>query len=229
MKSERFVGDNPFVAGWGNRDPFGNPATVLQQLQIPILEDSKCTDFYERFLNCSKKQFSEAVICAGILEGGRSDCQGDSGGPLMLPKFEKGGKFAYFQIGIVSAGIGCALKNTPSIETRVTHFADWIKKTINKVNSDEDDDFDDSDDDEDDEDDDGNGENDDDNDNDNEDSDDNDNDDAEKDHDDEDDNDNDDEDEDSDESDSSYYYATYNGAYDNYHSSSNVAYSDNYD
>lgn len=131
LKSEHFVGKNPFVAGWGNQDRYGSPATVLQQLQIPILDNSNCSDFYGKYLNGTKEQFDESVICAGILEGGHSDCQGDSGGPLMLPVFDNG-QFPFYQIGIVSAGAGCALKNTPSIETRVTNYADWIKTAVNK-------------------------------------------------------------------------------------------------
>lgn len=74
-------------------------------------------------------QFSSTVLCAGHLAGGKDSCQGDSGGPLMLPVHE-GGEFPFYQIGVVSYGIGCANRGLPGVYANVPYFADWIKSKI---------------------------------------------------------------------------------------------------
>lgn len=76
----------PFVAGWGRTVEGGQPANILQELQLPILPNTECADRYKAIGKLiSPKQFDKAVICAGYLEGGKDSCQGDSGGPLMSP------------------------------------------------------------------------------------------------------------------------------------------------
>jgi secreted trypsin-like serine protease len=58
---------------------------------------------------------------------------GDSGGPLMFPIQDSEGEFNYFQIGIVSFGIGCARSEIPGVYTSVQKFADWIKETVDST------------------------------------------------------------------------------------------------
>ena len=53
--------------------------------------------------------------------------QGDSGGPMMLRDSETN---RYSVVGVVSAGIGCALRDLPGIYTRVNAYVPWIHKYI---------------------------------------------------------------------------------------------------
>ena len=53
--------------------------------------------------------------------------QGDGGGPLVC---EKGG--FWYQVGIVSFGIGCGRKNIPGVYTRVSAFETWIVQSISR-------------------------------------------------------------------------------------------------
>ena len=51
--------------------------------------------------------------------------QGDGGGPLVC---EKDGQ--WFQVGVVSFGIGCGRTNLPGVYTRLSAFDAWIHDTI---------------------------------------------------------------------------------------------------
>lgn len=54
---------------------------------------------------------------------------GDSGSGLMLPvKVDE--MFPFYQIGIVSYGIGCGRANIATAYTNVGHFVDWIQAKL---------------------------------------------------------------------------------------------------
>lgn len=73
-----------FVAGWGRLQEGGKSSNVLQQLQVPVLANDECKEQYKNQGKLiSEAQFSDVVLCAGFLNGGKDSCQGDSGGPLM--------------------------------------------------------------------------------------------------------------------------------------------------
>ncbi|XP_052865804.1 venom serine protease Bi-VSP-like isoform X1 [Anopheles cruzii] len=130
IRSRDFTGYTPFVAGWGRTQEGGKSATVLQELQIPIITNDECRTLYTKIGKVfSPKQFDNAVMCAGRIEGGQDSCQGDSGGPLMLPQ-RTGTEFYYYQVGIVSYGIGCARAQVPGVYTRVATFVDWIQQKV---------------------------------------------------------------------------------------------------
>nr|XP_044250422.1 venom serine protease Bi-VSP-like [Drosophila takahashii] len=129
LRQKSYLGFNPFVAGWGKTMERGKSATLLNELQIPVIENSVCRQSYAKHNYFSKipdEQFDSAVLCAGDLSGGKDTCQGDSGGPLMMPEsFE--GTFRYHLIGVVSYGIsGCGRPNVPSVLTSTQYFMDWI-------------------------------------------------------------------------------------------------------
>ncbi|ENN78547.1 hypothetical protein YQE_04986, partial [Dendroctonus ponderosae] len=89
-------------------------SNVLNQVNVPILENERCKSFYEDIINNSH------ICTSGVeLKGG---CNGDSGGPLVVDGH---------QVGIVSFGSNRCTKGYPTVFTRVTEFADWISKNSN--------------------------------------------------------------------------------------------------
>lgn len=108
IRSRSWTDYQPFVAGWGRLQEGGKSSNVLQLLQVPVLPNEECKEQYKKQGKLiSENQFSDLILCAGFLEGGKDSCQGDSGGPLMQPVFNPSTKIhQYYQIGVVSYGIG---------------------------------------------------------------------------------------------------------------------------
>jgi len=65
----------------------------------------------------------DTSMCAGA--EGRDACDGDGGGPMVC---EASGQ--WYQVGIVSFGIGCGRKGVPGVYTKVTAFQPWLERTI---------------------------------------------------------------------------------------------------
>eukprot|EP00063_Salmo_salar_P072941 XP_014047776.1 PREDICTED: tryptase-like [Salmo salar] len=110
-----------WIAGWGavgnNVELSGN--RTLQELEMKIVRRSVCK---ERFLG-----FTDNMLCAGSMEGGKYFSQGDSGGPLVCRSSDK-----FVQVGIMSFGHtnGGALEGFSGLYTRVQFYVDFINKTI---------------------------------------------------------------------------------------------------
>merc|ERR1712002_86100 len=83
-------------------------------LKIPILSDRDCKNSYPGMI-------TDAMFCAGYLEGGKDSCQGDSGGPVVC-----NGQLQ----GVVSWGYGCAEKDHPGVYAKVCIFNDWLESTM---------------------------------------------------------------------------------------------------
>jgi hypothetical protein len=87
------------------------------EVEIPVVTEETCKKTYQ------DKVIDHRVICAGLAEGGKDSCQGDSGGPLVTKALDG----EYRQIGVVSFGRQCALKDTPGVYSRVSAFQDWLQ------------------------------------------------------------------------------------------------------
>ncbi|XP_037793116.1 serine protease 29-like [Penaeus monodon] len=113
---------NCFVTGWGRRNEETEHSVVLKEISVPLWSNPACQ-------NALREQFGPAyslpttALCAGA--EGRDACDGDGGGPLVC---EKEGH--WYQVGVVSFGIGCGRRNIPGVYTRVQAFEGWIKDTI---------------------------------------------------------------------------------------------------
>lgn len=131
LRTKDLVGYYPFIAGWGKTTENGEDSVILQELQLPILNNTKCKECYRNIgkLIDEENQFSDVILCAGILNGGHDSCQGDSGGPLMLP-IRNGKMTNFYQIGVVAYGVGCGRADVPGAYTNVQKFTDWIIETI---------------------------------------------------------------------------------------------------
>ncbi|XP_030056813.1 ovochymase-2 isoform X2 [Microcaecilia unicolor] len=111
------------VTGWGAQERDRKYPSKLQQLEVPILTNEACNDFYPQHLG----GITEKMFCAGFpLKDGMDTCTGDSGGPLVCQ--EDSGLYVVF--GITSWGFGCGMNNHPGVYTNVPAFIDWIGQNI---------------------------------------------------------------------------------------------------
>ncbi|XP_056116460.1 trypsin-2-like [Rhinichthys klamathensis goyatoka] len=108
-------GAESWVTGWGTLQAGGQASVILQEVMIPIVNNSACYNAYGGGITSN-------MICAGLLnEGGKDSCQGDSGGP-MVSRISS----LWIQSGIVSFGQGCAEPKYPGVYARVSQYQDWI-------------------------------------------------------------------------------------------------------
>jgi uncharacterized repeat protein (TIGR01451 family) len=108
------------ILGWGATDfssiQFG--PDELQQAQVSIVDQAACaSDFAELGYDINGN-----MICAGSRESGADTCYGDNGGPLIVPN---GG--GWLLAGITNGGFSCGTSSVPSIYTRVSAFADYVR------------------------------------------------------------------------------------------------------
>lgn len=56
-----------FTVGWGKLSEGGEKATVLQQVQLPVIPNVRCKEGLGRYRD--NISFSEIVLCAGFAQG----------------------------------------------------------------------------------------------------------------------------------------------------------------
>nr|XP_008248839.1 testisin [Oryctolagus cuniculus] len=116
-----------WVTGWGDveeEEILPYPYT-LQEVQVAIINTSMCNHLYQR--TDFRWTIWGDMVCAGDPQGGKDACFGDSGGPLVCDT-----DGLWYQIGVVSWGIGCGRPNRPGVYTNVTPHFHWIQHVMNQ-------------------------------------------------------------------------------------------------
>jgi len=133
-KSDLYEGDMATVTGWGrlwkNETSTGPATDELREVDVKIISNNQCYEQYSKL----GYRITDNMLCATEENGngGKDSCSGDSGGPLFLERkgVEVKGNKQYEQVGVVSWGTKCALKEAPGVYARVTAQLDWIKKNM---------------------------------------------------------------------------------------------------
>ncbi|XP_022130881.2 serine proteinase stubble [Pieris rapae] len=120
-----YVGKTAYVTGWGRLYDEGPLPSVLQEVQVPIINNTACESMYQAA--GYNEHIPNIFICAGWKNGGSDSCEGDSGGPMVIQR-DRDNRFVLG--GIISWGIGCAEPNQPGVYTRISEFRDWINQIL---------------------------------------------------------------------------------------------------
>merc|ERR1719402_316577 len=129
--SHLYEGDMATVTGWGtlwkNQTGMGDWPDELREVDVKIISNEQCNKQYDGMF----EPITDKMLCVAEENGngGKDSCYGDSGGPLFVARngVEVNGKKQYEQVGVVSFGKLCALKEYPGVYARVTAYLDWIK------------------------------------------------------------------------------------------------------
>lgn len=150
------TGNKATVIGWGTTSSGGNTSEKLLEVTIGMADASTCNanivgarrkkalNIAERLagivrldekrwkavedviLNDEGTVITQAMLCAGVAEGGKDSCQGDSGGPLVI----KNAKNQWVQVGVVSWGDGCGDAGLFGVYSRVSAARQWIAENM---------------------------------------------------------------------------------------------------
>ncbi len=127
--NDDLAGRQGTALGWGTLSAhFPLYPNRLYQVTMPIISNDEC-NYYFNQLPFYDDPITENMMCAGLVEGGKDACLGDSGGPLVI--WENGAEKV---AGIVSWGEGCAEAEVFGVYTRVSHYTDFIVRTIENRN-----------------------------------------------------------------------------------------------
>ncbi|TSQ92663.1 Ovochymase-2 [Bagarius yarrelli] len=143
LPGEIFLPKTPcVVAGWGLMKERGQMASVLQEVQLDLVDPAIC----RHVLQTIRPELQNlTVLCAGPDRGGKDACQGDSGGPLLCPRTDG----QWVLVGITSWGKGCGRgwinnwmkpltrRSSPAVFTNLPMFIKWLRwKGLNYSNND---------------------------------------------------------------------------------------------
>uniref|UniRef100_A0A8C5WQT7 Plasminogen activator n=1 Tax=Laticauda laticaudata TaxID=8630 RepID=A0A8C5WQT7_LATLA len=109
------------VSGYGKHEmssPFHSER--LKEGHVRLYPDSFCTS-----ARLANRTVTKNMLCAGDTRQLHDACKGDSGGPLVCLN---DGRMRL--IGIISWGVGCGMKNTPGVYTRVVRYLNWIQENV---------------------------------------------------------------------------------------------------
>ncbi|KAM5288082.1 coagulation factor VII [Ctenodactylus gundi] len=111
------------VSGWGQLLDRGATARELMAVEVPRLKTQDCLE--QARPAPGSPSVTERMFCAGYLEGGRDSCKGDSGGPHATHY-----RGTWYLTGVVSWGEGCAAVGRVGVYTRVSVYAEWLRRLM---------------------------------------------------------------------------------------------------
>ncbi|XP_008508019.1 serine protease 40-like isoform X2 [Equus przewalskii] len=113
-----------WATGWGmiTEDTVLHSPRQLQQAELGIMNNDACNMLLAD-PNSGQRPVQEDMICAGDLMKGKSVCRGDSGGPLVC--FLNN---TWFLMGLSSFSAPCNDPVGPSVFSKVSYFANWIRE-----------------------------------------------------------------------------------------------------
>ncbi|XP_006071636.2 serine protease 44 [Bubalus bubalis] len=117
-----------WATGWGRTLQFG-PSRVptLQETEQVILHYTTCNRMVKKQEKPFPKVVRKGMVC-GYHEKSGGPCKGDAGGPLVCQFNDR-----WIQMGIVSWGVHCALKEVPAVYTDVRFYKDWVYGTMSQA------------------------------------------------------------------------------------------------
>ena len=137
-------GKKMYAIGWGRTTPLKpgifsdamHSSKDLKQIKLPFKTNKFCENDVK---NKTAKELksrkdiwyfnSTTQFCAGDVNGQIDTCHGDSGGPAMVFHVDpESQKWRWFQVGIVSWGVGCAQKGEVGYYTKVSAYLGWISQ-----------------------------------------------------------------------------------------------------
>ncbi|XP_022088751.1 uncharacterized protein LOC110978241 [Acanthaster planci] len=115
-----------YIAGWGHTQENGNISRILQEVEIPLVGKSLCSDQFRSPTLVAHRVITDNMICAGKATGGVDSCQSDSGGPLMC----LGDDGSWRIVGLTSFGYGCGRPDYSGVYTRVSRYWDYLTSVV---------------------------------------------------------------------------------------------------
>ncbi|XP_043480699.1 mucin-2 [Leptopilina heterotoma] len=122
---ESYEGHIAYVTGWGRLYEDGPLPSVLQEVSVPVINNTQCEAMYGAAGYIER--IPHIFICAGWRKGGFDSCEGDSGGPMSIQRTRDN---RWVLAGVISWGIGCAEPSQPGVYTRISQFRDWINQIL---------------------------------------------------------------------------------------------------
>lgn len=114
-----------YTSGYGRIMNHGPLPGHLRSVAVPLVSFRLCRRTYH-YIDARK------TICAG--NETVDSCTGDSGGGLWTRRME-GNQSEIVLVGVVSFGFGCAQAGAPGVYARLSGFAEWVERVVQKEDS----------------------------------------------------------------------------------------------
>jgi secreted trypsin-like serine protease len=103
-----------------------NYSLTVKQIKVPVWNMKKCESALRRLFGFNLPSMN-SILCAGsFLKDG---CIGDGGSPLICSGILNDSRF--YQLGIVSFGIGCGRIDTPGVySSLIGDKINWIRNNL---------------------------------------------------------------------------------------------------